>query len=68
MRSWLDRRERFTFNFIPPPCSWLNAVESFFAKLARQRHSVVDLQETVNHCVAATYARPKPITWAADPD
>src|SRR5207302_8152916 len=49
VRQWLDRHERFTFHFTPTSCSWLNAVEGFFAKLTRRRlkrgtfHSLVDL-------------------------
>jgi transposase len=74
VRAWLDRHKRFTFHFIPTSCSWLNAVEGFFAKLTRQRlkrgvfRSVVDLQEAINRYVAETNARPKPFTWTADPD
>jgi transposase len=74
VRAWLDRHERFTFHFIPTSCSWLNAVEGFFAKLTRQRlkrgvfRSVVDLQEAINRYVAETNARPKPFTWTANPD
>jgi hypothetical protein len=30
VRQWLDRHERFTINFTPTSCSWLNAVEGFF--------------------------------------
>ncbi len=37
VRRWLDRHERFTFHFVPTACSWLNAVEGFFAKLSRRR-------------------------------
>ena len=33
VRAWLDRHPRFTFHFTPTSCSWLNAVEGFFAKL-----------------------------------
>jgi hypothetical protein len=33
VRAWLDRHERFTFHFTPTSCSWLNAVEGFFARL-----------------------------------
>jgi transposase len=74
VRAWLDRHERFTFHFIPTSCSWLNAVEGFFAKLTRQRlkrgvfHSVVDLQEAINRYVVETNTRPKPFTWTADPE
>src|ERR671910_412507 len=74
VRAWLDRHERFTFHFTPTSCSWLNAVEGFFAKLTRQRlkrgvfHSVVDLQAAINRFVAETNTRPKPFTWTANPD
>jgi transposase len=74
VRAWLDRHERFPFHFTPTSCSWLNAVEGFFAKLTRQRlkrgvfYSVVDLQAAINRNVAETNARPKPFTWTADPD
>jgi hypothetical protein len=36
VRAWLDRHQRFTFYFTPTSCSWLNAVEGFFAKLAKR--------------------------------
>ena len=74
VRSWLTRHERFVFHFTPTSCSWLNAVEGFFAKLSKQRlkrgvfRSVVDLQITINHFLAETYQAPKPIAWTADPD
>ncbi|EJU09579.1 insertion sequence IS630 uncharacterized 39 kDa protein ISO-IS200 39 kDa protein, partial [Sphingomonas sp. LH128] len=32
VREWLGRHPRFTFHFTPTSCSWLNAVEGFFAK------------------------------------
>jgi transposase len=32
VRQWLARHERFTFHFTPTSCSWINAVEDFFAK------------------------------------
>src|SRR4051794_27609744 len=54
VRQWLDRHPRFTFHFTPTSCSWLNAVEGFFAKLAKRRlnrgvfRCVVDLQATIN--------------------
>ena len=37
VRAWLDRHQRFTFHFTPTSCSWLNAVEGFFAKLSKRR-------------------------------
>ena len=74
VRAWLDRHQRFTFHFTPTSCSWLNAVEGFFAKLTRQRlkrgvfHPVVDLQAAINRYVAETNTRPRPFIWTADPD
>jgi transposase len=73
VRQWLDRHERFTFHFTPTSCSWLNAVEGFFAKLAKRRlkrgvfHSLVDLQAAINRFLAEHNEQPKPFTWTADP-
>ena len=62
------------FHFTPTSCSWLNAVEGFFAKLSKRRlkrgvfRSVVDLQAAINRFVARDKPNPKPFTWTADPD
>lgn len=37
VRAWLARHPRWTFHFVPTSCSWLNAVEGFFAELTRRR-------------------------------
>ncbi len=37
VRKWLGRHDSFVFHFTPTSCSWLNAVEGFFAKLTRRR-------------------------------
>ena len=74
VRAWLDRHPRFTFHFVPTSCSWLNAVEGFFAKLARRRlkrgvfRSIVDLQAAINRFVQQANQSPKPFVWTADPD
>ena len=74
VRRWLDRRPRRTFHFVPTSCSWLNAVEGFFAKLSKRRlkrgvfRSVVDLQAAINRFVDEHNVAPKPFTWTADPD
>jgi len=74
VRAWLHRHERFTFHFVPTSCSWLNAVEGFFAKLSKRRlkrgvfRSIVDLQAAINRFVAEHNTRPTPFTWTADPD
>jgi transposase len=73
VRAWLARHSRWTFHFTPTSASWLNAVESFFAKLTRRRlqrgvfHSVEDLKAAINRFVAETNADPKPFVWTADP-
>ena len=72
--QWLDRHPRFVFHFTPTSCSRLNAVEGFFAKLAKQRlklgmfRCVVELQATINRFFAETNDNPKPFAWTADPD
>jgi transposase len=74
VRQWLDRHELFTFHFTPTSCSWLNAVEGFFARLSKRRlkrgvfHSVVDLQAAINRYLAEHNEKPKPFSWTADPD
>lgn len=74
VRQWLDRHQRFTFHFTPTSCSWLNAVEGFFAKLAKRRLkrgvfiSVVELQAAINRFVVEHNAKPKPFKWSANPD
>jgi len=74
IRAWLARHPRFTFHFVPTSCSWLNAVEGFFARLAKRRlkrgvfHSLVDLQAAINRFVAEHNQAPKPFVWTADPD
>lgn len=72
--AWLARHKRFTFHFTPTSCSWLNAVEGYFAKLSRRRlargvfRSLVDLQAAINRFVEETNKMPKPFIWTADPD
>lgn len=75
VREWLARHPRWTFHFTPTSCSWLNAVEGFFAKLTKRRlkhgvfHSVVDLQAAINRFVSEFNAQnPQPFVWKADPD
>ena len=57
VRKWLARHPRWAFHFTPISCSWLSAVEGFFAKLTRRRlkhgvfHSLVDLQAAINRFI-----------------
>jgi transposase len=72
--AWLARHPRFTFHFTPTSCSWLNAVETFFATLTKRRlkrgvfRSVVDLQAAINRYLDEANHDPKPFHWTADPD
>ena len=71
---WLERHPRWTFHFTPTSCSWLNAVETFFATLTKRTlnrgvfRSVVDLQATINRYLAQANRDPKPFVWTAHPD
>ena len=62
MIAWLARHPRVTFHFTPTSCSWLNAVETFFAALTKRRlkrgvfRSVVDLRAASD---------PPPLKWSA---
>jgi hypothetical protein len=70
----LSRHPRFVFPFTPTSCSWLNAVETFFAALTKRRlrrgvfRSIVDLQAAINRSIAEHNTKPKPFVWTADPD
>jgi transposase len=74
VRQWLVRHPRWVFHFTPTSCSWLNAVATFFAKLTKRRlkrgafHSLVALQEAINHFLKAHNRDPKPFVWKADPN
>jgi transposase len=71
---WLERHPRFVFHLTPTSASWLNAVEGFFAKLAKRRlrrgvfHSLVALQEAINRFLADANADPRPFRWTRDPE
>ena len=64
VRRWLTRHPRWIFHFTPTSCSWLNAVETLFAKLAKRQlkrgvfPSVVALQQAINGFVAAHNREP----------
>ena len=74
VRKWLARHPRWVFHFTPTSCSWLNAVEGFFAKLARRRlkhgvfHSLTDLQAAINRFIKEHNHDPSPFVWKADPN
>jgi transposase len=74
VHAWLTRHPRFVFHYTPTSCSWLNAVEGFFAKLTKRRlkrgvfRSIVELQASIKRFLSETNDNPKPFTWTADPD
>jgi transposase len=71
VRAWLERHPRWTFHFTPTSSSWLNAVESFFSKLTRQRirrgsfHCLVALQAAIKRYLAEHNADPRPFVRTA---
>jgi transposase len=71
--QWLDRHPRFTFHFTPTSCSWINAVEGFFAILTKRRlkrgvfNSITELQAAINRFLDDHNDKPKPFVWKADP-
>src|SRR5580700_8891979 len=72
--EWIDRHPRFVFHFTPTSASWLNAVESFFAKLTKKRlkrgvfRSLQELKDAIHRFLDDTNANPKPFTWTKDPN
>ena len=74
VRQWLERHPRWTFHFTPTSCSWLNAVEGFFATLTKRRlkrgvfRSITDLQAAINRFLGEHNAEPRPFKWTADPN
>ncbi len=74
VRAWLGRHPRFMFHYTPTSCSWVNAVEGFFAKLTWRRlkrgvfRSIVELQAAIDRFLRETNGDPKPFIWTADPD
>ena len=75
VRAWLEKHPRWTFHFTPTSCSWLNAVEGFFAKLTRRRlkhgvfRSVGELRDAIQRFIDDhNRTEAKPFVWIADPD
>ena len=74
VRAWLERHPRWTFHFTPTSCSWLNAVEGFFATLTKRClkrssfSSLVDLQAAINRYLDQANQDPRPFVWTAEPD
>jgi transposase len=73
VKAWLARHPRWTFHVTPTSASWLNAVEGFFAKLAKRRLkrgvfcSLVELQAAINRFLAEANLDPRPFRWTKNP-
>jgi transposase len=74
VRAWLSRHPRWIFHFTTTSCSWVDAVEGFFATLRPRRlqrgifHSLVDLQAAINRYLGEHNCTSRPFVWTADPD
>jgi transposase len=72
--AWLARHPRVALHFTPTSASWLNAVEGFFAKLAKHRlkrgvfNSLVSLQAAINRYLDQANDNPHPFRWTKEPD
>ena len=75
VHEWLKGRPDWQFHFTPTSASWMNAVEGFFSKLARQRlkDAVFD---SLDECIAAIEGYIKhhnandarPFRWSRKPE
>ena len=75
VHEWLKGRPDWTFHFTPTSASWMNAVEGFFSKLARQRlkDAVFD---SLDECIAAiegciehhNASDARPFRWSRKPE
>jgi hypothetical protein len=71
--EWIETHPRFVFHFSPTSASWLNAVESFFAKLTKAPQARrVPLPPRTQRCHPPLPRRhqckPKPFSWTKDPN
>src|SRR6201997_4813501 len=72
--EWIENHPRFVFHFTPTSASWLNAVESFFAKLTKKRlkrgvfRSLQELKDASDRFPYDPNPNPKPFTWTKDPN
>ena len=73
--EWLADHPRWTLHFTPTSCSWTDAVEGFFGKLANRRlrrgvhDSLEDLKAAVDGFIELHNGKEaKPFKWTASPD
>ena len=71
VKAWLKRHRRFHIHFIPTSSSWVNVIESFFAKLTTKRlkrgifTSVPELIEAIEEFILRHNENPQPFVWTA---
>jgi len=67
--EWLIKNPRFTFNFTPVHCSWMNQVEQWFSILQRKRFkiadfaSINDLQDKIYRYIEHWNRKAHPFKW-----
>jgi transposase len=72
--AWLAKHPRFHLHFTPTSSSWLNMIESFFAKLTNKAirrgafGSVPDLIAAIDAYLAANNTNPTPFIWTRTAD
>ena len=73
--EWIAEHEGWELHFTPTSCSWLNAVEGFFAKLARRRlrrgvhDSIEQLEKAILDFIDLHNGKEaKPFNWTASPE
>ncbi len=75
VNEWLKDNANWTFHFTPTSASWMNAVEGFFSKLARQRLKNA-IFNSLDECIAAIegYVEhynandARPFRWSKEPE
>jgi transposase len=74
IQRWLLRHPRVTLHFTPTSASWLNLVESWFAKLTTHQlarasfRSTHALEGAIRRYIASTNADPRPFVWTKTAD
>jgi transposase len=74
IQDWLAKRPRYHLHFTPPPASWLNLVEGWFALLTLRQlrrgvfPTVEALEDAIRRHIEATNAEPRPFTWTKSAD
>ena len=75
VKAWAEKHKRWHFHFTPTSCSWLNAVDGFFVKLARRRlrrgihNSIEQLEKAILDFTELHNGKEaKPFNWTASPE